>query len=382
MAARKIRNPKQASSPATASDDHPPPPTRRRRSFQFALITVALSVVFTLLAAELGLRRYEAGGWRDFFWGLFAGGSVTFPDLGQEGWVLADPELGYRLNPANPTTSSLGLKNPEIEIRKPSGVKRLIVVGDSVTADPNGYVAIMRDQLAGQYEVINAGVPGYTTYQERLFLERDLLALEPDIVVLQYCLNDNHRFLHRFGPEGRLLITEEARRALLPETGDPLAWLPRWSRLAASLRIALLRWKTSGGRPHWERYPDFAPAWRDSSWPDFRDQLAAMRAAVDDAGARLTVIAPPYVPQLDPRLPPGSQAYVFKPQAHLASICADLEIPLLDLHPVYVQQGSRKLYRDILHFNEAGHRVTAEAVQRHLVGLGWIEPGRGGNPGG
>ena len=370
MAGRKPRK-------ARTSEPQPPTPPETSNSQDgtkrrvFTAVAIAVSVGLTLLTAEVGARVYQEGGWSEA-WGVFASGEVPFSDSTGDAWVIPDPELGYRLNPTHSETNSLGLRNPEIERRKAPGVKRLLVVGDSISADAKGYVMLLRDQLAGQFEVINGAVPGYTTYQERLLLERHLLALEPDLVVLQYCVNDNHRFLHRLDPQGNFLITEQARRVLLPQEGDPLAWLPRSSYLVSSLRLALLGLRSSDGEFHWQQYPDFASAWQDESWPDFRDQLLAIQAAVEASGARLTVIMPPYVPQIDPRLPQGAEAYVFKPQAKMAAICTELGIPLLDLRPAYEDQGSWKLYRDILHLNDDGHRVTADAVREHLSALGWL----------
>ena len=86
-----------------------------------------------------------------------------------------------------------------------------------------GYVNLLRRGLAGQAEVLNGAVPGYTTHQERLWFERELAGLDSDFVVLQYCLNDNFEFLHRFDSESGILATEEARRVFLPEEGE-YAW--------------------------------------------------------------------------------------------------------------------------------------------------------------
>ena len=40
-----------------------------------------------------------------------------------------------------------------------------------------------------------------------------------DLVVLQHCLNDNHRLLHQVGPDGGRLYTPEARRAMVAGGG-------------------------------------------------------------------------------------------------------------------------------------------------------------------
>ena len=45
--------------------------------------------------------------------------------------------------------------------------------------------------LGGKYEVINAGIPGYTSLQGERFLKSDLLKLEPDIVPIMFAWNDH-----------------------------------------------------------------------------------------------------------------------------------------------------------------------------------------------
>jgi hypothetical protein len=56
-------------------------------------------------------------------------------------------------------------------------------------------------QASGQlgqssWEIVNASVPGYSTFQELGWLKLHGLALEPDTVVLQLCLNDvDERYL-------------------------------------------------------------------------------------------------------------------------------------------------------------------------------------------
>ena len=41
--------------------------------------------------------------------------------------------------------------------------------------------------------VYNAGTPGYTSYQGRVLLEKKILPLQPDIVIISYSINDNAR---------------------------------------------------------------------------------------------------------------------------------------------------------------------------------------------
>ena len=247
---------------------------------------------------------------------------------------------------------------------------------DSVAADADGFVTILRQRLKDRAQVINGAIPGYTVYQERLYLERDLLRLEPDLVVLQYCRNDNHKFLHRFDPEAGFLLTEEARRALVPDQRDPLSWLPRNSYLAFRLRFALLTWRTEqeSGYP-WHKLLDLAAAWRDESWDEYGQHVLAIHKMLRNAGSRLVLIVAPLAAQFDPGMLRHDPGYVLKPQSNLAAICRRAHVPMLDLHPVFYKHQGWKLYRgDGIHFNERGHQVTADALGDFLESNRLIPP--------
>ena len=337
------------------------------RRFVFGGITIFLSLSLSLLAVELVLRRLVEGSWSAVFGGLVSG-DVPYSELGTDQWVISDPDLGYRLNPRHPETNTLGLRNPEISVEKPAGMKRILVVGDSISAGADGFVAILREKLRDRVQVINCAVPGYTLYQERVYIERDLLRLEPDLVILQYCTNDHHKFLHRFDPEAQLLITEEARWVMVADGNDPLFWLPHNSYLAFRLRLALLSWHTRQKSDYpWDRLPDFAAAWRDESWGEFRRHFIAIHEVVTDAGSGLVLIAAPLAAQFDPGMLAHDPEYVLKPQLKLAALCKEANVPMLDLYRVFYQKRGWGLYQgDGIHFSAKGHQVTADALMEFL----------------
>lgn len=98
------------------------------------------------------------------------------------------------------SSNSLGLRNPEIDSRKAANEYRVMCTGDSVCFGygiPKGDTWV---EVAGRvcakkagdrtYNLINAGVSGYATWQE-LDLVRELdPVLNPDMVVIQFCYND------------------------------------------------------------------------------------------------------------------------------------------------------------------------------------------------
>ena len=76
--------------------------------------------------------------------------------------------------------------------------KRVVFFGDSITAaavKPGGYIIKLDSMIAlqgkaEQYELIGAGVSGNKVYDLYLRMEEDVLAKEPDVVVIYIGVND------------------------------------------------------------------------------------------------------------------------------------------------------------------------------------------------
>jgi len=332
-----------------------------------AAITVLCSICLALVAGELAFRRQVEGTSTAVLGGSFSG-SVPYSELRGDQWVISDPELGYRLNPQHEGTNALGLRHPEIPLKKPPGAKRVLVIGDSVAGGSRGFVAILHEKLKDRVDVINGATPGYTIYQERLALERDLIHLEPDLVILQYCTNDHHEFLHRFNPEAQLLITESTRWVLVPDENDPLFWLPRNSYIAGRMRLALFIWRSDQGASYpWDKLPDFSTAWREQGWRDYRRHFKAIRQLLDEKGIKLAVVAAPLTTQFDQQVLKYDAEYALKPQLELAKLCDEFDVPLLDLYPVFGERGALLFNADGIHFNQEGHRAAARALEEFLA---------------
>jgi len=113
-------------------------------------------------------------------------------DYQGKGGFLEDADLKFDYR-----TNALRLRGPEIGPRRP-GVPRVLMLGDSYTF---GWAVSEQDALPAQLErllsepgheveVVNGGVPGYNTEQEAVLLEHLLPAVQPDIVVLGFVMND------------------------------------------------------------------------------------------------------------------------------------------------------------------------------------------------
>jgi hypothetical protein len=113
--------------------------------------------------------------------------------------------------------NSVGLRDREYAVPRPAGVYRILMVGDSFTEGDGVEVQEtfskrLETMLSGagtgtRVEVINAGVGSYSPILEYLYLMHGGLALEPQMVVLNYDLSDafddiTYSGLGRFAPGG------------------------------------------------------------------------------------------------------------------------------------------------------------------------------------
>ena len=104
----------------------------------------------------------------------------------------ADVEVWFRIN-------SRGLRDDEEHAyEKPPGQLRIVSLGDSFTV---GYEVDAEETFSNvlerelresglDVEVLNAGVAGYSNAEALLYLERELLRYEPDLVLLSFFGND------------------------------------------------------------------------------------------------------------------------------------------------------------------------------------------------
>ena len=114
--------------------------------------------------------------------------------------LMPMPYVSYVASPDFPGHNRLGYRGPEVEIPKPDGVFRIVALGGSTTyssATPweDAYPAQLQNILREEYgynnvEVVNGGMPGYTSWDilaNFVFRTREL---EPDLVIIYEGIND------------------------------------------------------------------------------------------------------------------------------------------------------------------------------------------------
>lgn len=168
--------------------------SRRERFGNLAVLAVALLICFIvaeILFSFFGVSALQqAASYRKaddvFHHGFVPDSSGTFKS---NEW-----NVGYSIN-------SLGFRDKEYNITKPAGVFRILVLGDSY-AEGHGVrsedtfskqLEVMLNankKSAVRYEVIDAGVSSYSPILEYLVLKYGGLALQPDMVMLNYDWSD------------------------------------------------------------------------------------------------------------------------------------------------------------------------------------------------
>ena len=215
--------------------------------------------------------------------------------------IALRPGSDYRDNDTSGRINALGLRGPERTAARPPGAFRVICVGGSTTfgagiaGDEKTYPARLEARLREanpglEIEVWNAGVPGYTTAENVIYLGLRLIDFEPDIVVLYEGYNDFKPNRH---PGFVSDYSHWRDRAVTPRR-PPLEWL----RLVAKGRALAARWFTD---PNSEvRDPASGQTLRrydtvgEEGLAAFRRNLRTMVRTASGAGARAVLATYPH----------------------------------------------------------------------------------------
>jgi lysophospholipase L1-like esterase len=296
----------------------------------------------------------------------------------------ADRELGWKLVPgaededggARVRINAKGLRGPEVAYERAEGAVRILWLGDSVTFGygveatdaifPFRVASLLAERLARPVESVDAGVGGYSPWQEQAWLERDGWRYAPDLVVVGFVLNDltEPLSLVRYGGKGEGWQLARSARGALDR------WLSE-SALAVSLRdgFATLRFgrDVRRGAQAVESHDvqrmiaqPQDPLWQQS-WRIAEGNLARIFASARQRGVSAALVIFPYAFQLDaPEATAG-------PQRRLAAFAREQGVPVLDLLPVLAASREQALFLDASHLSGSGHEVAADSIAAFLL---------------
>jgi lysophospholipase L1-like esterase len=286
--------------------------------------------------------------------------------------VLFVPKPGFRgySEGTEVAISSQGLRDREYDAAHPPNTTRIVVLGDSVTFGPGvlaeeTFSKQLEHRLNGlgdgrRYEVINTGVIGYNTIQERARLERVGLQFQPDVVVLTFVVNDLldtfSIFDHQYEPGGALAPLKK--------------WLRRNSRLYRFYQN--VSWRLEGELRRDPNQPD-QPRDRQRVLEREAEIGRIARISRDNGAKFLLVLYPDNLANLEAPDASGRQVTV---RDELVGFAARNGLPILDLTEALgdVRDPRARVMRlrEDPHPSPTGHRAIADALLSSLQEAGLL----------
>lgn len=345
---------------------------------------IALAIIGPLLLFGLleGMayvwERNQANG--IYAWELVASRRLVWeqhPEPGA-GYTLMKPGSHYEWQGIRVDINSHGLRGPETTYEKPPSTFRILNLGDSIVMgwgirveDTYGQrlESLLNDRGNSDlnFEVINAGVPGWSLDNALAYLQAEGLKYEPDIVVLDLTIAND------INGKSALLAGNDP---------GPFRWLrdhtyfwpflqsqAAWARARAQGRD---RVDTIDPPTNPAKYFPLDP--QSERWTErWNSVLEINRLARENNAGVIVILFPLEFQVLD-------EAFSTLPQELFAAKAAEAGIPTLDLLPTFRQACQEKpggacqledryLFADVwMHPSAFGHEVTAfelEALVTH-----------------
>jgi lysophospholipase L1-like esterase len=283
------------------------------------------------------------------------------------------PGLGYRLaanySKGGVRTDAHGLRWRPPDAH-PSGYS-VLVMGDSIAygsgvSYDQSFAPVLESRLARRLgrrtAVWNAAVPGYNTDQESILLELTGPIVKPDLVIVQFCMND-YLDPPDLTPGGTLDATHI--------DGDS-----RITLLGLMYRSRVFVFAKEKIKDLQKARPEWFPVWahyihsvhRKPGWQRAEAALVRISQTATELDARLLVVVFPVEQQL--RI--GDRG----PQDDLLRFAQARGIPMLDLYDsfrahwregLYIDFWRQALQFDKLHLNGHGHALAAEEISTRIV---------------
>jgi lysophospholipase L1-like esterase len=336
--------------------------------------------IIVFLGNEPGQSLFQPD--RDCFWRLKP--NVVAPAERGQWW-------GGRMS------NSHGLRSREVSVDEAMTRTRILCFGDSTTfafgvdfadAWPNQLQAMLdsgewaagsgqwaendhqpsvvpaRHSVLGtrHVEVLNAGIPGHTSFQGRQRLAADLEKWRPHLTVITFGNNDGWRWdgladkEHAAATSGILANVLERSRAL--------SWLRSWWMQAVQQQATIdaSRWAEQATMNYFDPNEQWTPR---VSLDDFADNLRAMIAMCREHDSDVVLIVWP-----DQRQLLNQPTWRLPYQQATRQVAEETGVACVDLVPLFELTGrwgiERFLPRDVIHVDRAGNRLVAKAVAPHV----------------
>lgn len=281
--------------------------------------------------------------------------------------------------------NSYGFRGPSLPLKKEKNEFRIMVVGDSITF---GTDFLLKNTYTGQMEirlkkafpkqtvhVINASMEGQGIENEIKVLEEDGIPLNPDIVILQFYLNDslgldmfgsvlaNPGMLRRHSMLAEALYRRYMLRLWIEnkiKEEPEYAWLfaPRPDDILTN-RQSFLDYANKA-------QSDWGAAWQDNSWGVVDRQLQKLADLASRNHFKVVIMCTPVIFQVYSTFLENS------PQKKLKALAAKYGFYFYDLLPAFRKidrNKDRYLFMDQCHYSPNGHYEVGRLMANYITDI-------------
>ena len=358
-----------------------------------SILTPIIVVIVFMVFFELGLRIFGRGP-KGIFLGWTPGKNGLYPE---NAYIKMPGPIPYTIK-----VNSQGFRSPEIRQTNSLQRVRIAAVGDSVTDgfyvdNEATYPYFLRKLLqkdGWDVEVINAAHGGGSINKELAILRKNVLPFDPDIVILLFVSNDiadirgisredlvdQKTYLNQSYQSPslfRFFITRTAIGELFYDTYLHLK-SPAYRRAKELLENPNDRYQIKGGNNHRRNVQLFRERFKATDGLVLREPFSlevnvllenyffALKEFARVCQVHGITLLFVYFPAYSQVYNPASSGKI---QKVLATQCARLSIPFLDLTQIFREQGNTRILHLApvdFHLNPEGNRVMAAGIARYL----------------
>jgi lysophospholipase L1-like esterase len=278
--------------------------------------------------------------------------------------LIKTTSLFYRYDPilfwrpvARQGSNAEGFRTAEVPEFKAPGEYRILALGDSsifgdkVSAESNVFTSVLEEKLRSNFprplRVINAGVPGYSSYQGLYLFDEIKAKYKPDLLLLGYFNSDSL-------PD----IMEDKYRNPNPSWIKAIQKVLAQSMLYQFIHIEILRFKKENFFPPLPRRVNRV------SVADYRKNLETfiLWAKHNSCGVILL------------NMPPDlSTGHYLEYRNVLYELADRYKLPVADFYKIWTKKGwlSSEYYADNIHPNDKGHRKMADILYDLIIKEVW-----------
>ena len=295
-----------------------------------------------------------------------------------------DPDCFWRLKPnvvlppdrgaawGGMMSNGHGMRSRETSVEAAQQRLRVLCFGDSSTfgfgvdfadAWPNQLQHLLDEESPGAVEVLNAGIPGQTTYQGRQRLTRELVKWHPQLVMITFGNNDGWRWDGRTDKE-HARQSESGLGLSILNHSRACQWLVscRQQAVPAVETNPKSAWAQQATRNYFNPNDHWTPR---VSLDDFAANLHSMIAECRKHDCQPVLVVWP-----DQRQLLGQPTWRPPYQATMRQVAANAGVECLDLVQLFEQAGDwaveRFIPNDVVHVDRAGNRFVSDAVAKFV----------------